>query len=179
MKTKIAEIWKDTLNGKYKISSWGSLKGNGKRKIIIKLFVNVKGYYRYNSTYHKKNFSIHRLVAEAFILNPNNLPQVNHIDGNRLNNNVSNLEWCTASENQLHCCRIGLRVPSEKQRQAASIQGEKMGMPVIQFDLQGNKLKEFKSARKAAIELGINPNSVARCARRERIQYKNYIWKYA
>lgn len=173
------EVWKDILDGRYKISSFGRLKGNGKKKVIIKLFVNVKGYYRYYSTFHKKNFSIHRLVAESFIPNPTGKPQVNHIDGNILNNCVSNLEWCTGSENQLHCCRIGLRVSSQKQRISAKIQGEKMGKPVIQFDLMGNKINNFQSGRDAARKLGLNPMSITRCARGERKKYKNYIWRYA
>lgn len=173
------EIWKETLDGKYKISSLGRLMGNGKSKKIIKLFVNVKGYYRYHSTFHKKNFSIHRLVAESFIPNPDSKPQVNHIDGNRLNNEVSNLEWCTASENQIHCSKIGLRLPSEKQRLAAKAQGENMGKRVVQYDLLGNKLNEFQSGRKAAKELGLNEMSINRCARGERKRYKNNVWKYA
>lgn len=64
----------------------------------IKLSIKGKTYYR----------TIHRLVAETFIPNPNNLPQVNHIDGNKLNNDVSNLEWVTPKENTLHAYLTGL-----------------------------------------------------------------------
>lgn len=57
----------------------------------------------------RKNILYHRLIAEMFIPNPNNLPQINHIDGNPLNNELSNLEWCTASHNNIHAIRSGLR----------------------------------------------------------------------
>ncbi len=100
------------FGGEYSVTSDGKvyslkhgkkeLKGGrcckGGKYIYVTIFQNGKG----------KNYSIHRLVAQAFIPNPNSLPQVNHIDGNSLNNNVSNLEWVTNSENQIHAYRTGL-----------------------------------------------------------------------
>ena len=78
------------------------LRTNLNKQVIypqVSLWKNNKGSY----------FYIHRLVAQAFIPNPNNLPEVNHIDGNRTNNHVSNLEWVTSSENSFHAVQTGLR----------------------------------------------------------------------
>jgi hypothetical protein len=74
-----------------------------------------------------KTFTIHRLVALNYIDNQNNKPQVNHIDGNKKNNLLTNLEWCNASENQIHSFAIGLNKSSEKQRLAVSKTGKLVG----------------------------------------------------
>ena len=68
--------------------------------------LNNRGYYSVGI--RRKTHMVHRLVAQAFIPNPENKPFVNHIDGNKLNNHVSNLEWCTAQENNLHARQTGL-----------------------------------------------------------------------
>jgi len=65
---------------------------------------------------NQKRFLIHRLVGVAFILNPDNKPEINHIDGDRSNNHVTNLEWATRSENELHAYRTGLKTPTRNER---------------------------------------------------------------
>ncbi len=102
-----------------------STKGNGSTS-----------YYRIS--YQGKQVSLHRLVAEAFIENPNNKPQVNHIDGNGLNNHVSNLEWCTQQENTDHAITNGLFDHTANQ------------VAVDQYDSQGNLLESYDSIRKAS-----------------------------
>lgn len=126
------EIWKDlkikkynilyTYKKLYKISNYGRIKSLGiyhgktnnffEKEHILKARINKFGYITYSlANYGKTNYiSVHRAVAETFIPNPDNKPQVNHIDGNKLNNKVENLEWCTASENVKHAYREGLKI---------------------------------------------------------------------
>lgn len=109
------EIWKDIkgYEGKYQISNLGRVKSlnynNTKKEKIIKSEI-TKGYVRYRLSKNKKlkRFLAHRLVAEAFIPNPNNYPIINHIDGNPLNNDIKNLEWCTYKYNAQHALKTGL-----------------------------------------------------------------------
>lgn len=120
------EIWKDIRDyeGIYKISNLGNIKSlpreHVKGKLLnparnnrgyLRVALSVKGRVRYDS--------VHRLVAETFIPNPKNLPEVNHIDGNKLNNKVENLEWTTKSQNQIHAYKTGLRKTTPRQRETS------------------------------------------------------------
>lgn len=82
----------------------------------------AKGYIRVTLTSNKvkRKHRVHRLVAEQFLPNPNNLPQVNHIDGDKTNNHINNLEWCTQSENIQHAYKTGLRKIQDLEKVRAS-----------------------------------------------------------
>ncbi len=104
--------------GYYEVSNFGdvrSVRYNNKGQVIfnrlLKPAIKPKGYLGVILSKQSKttNHLIHRLVAEAFIPNPNNLPEVNHKDGNKLNNTVSNLEWCSSSDNLYHAYKLGLK----------------------------------------------------------------------
>ena len=112
------EIWLDIADLPYKISSLGNVERRDdapykhKSKKYVTPYISNKGYlcinlYK-NSKVHK--YQIHRLIALAFIPNPDSLPEINHIDGNPLNNNLANLEWCTHQYNMQHAWDTGLHL---------------------------------------------------------------------
>lgn len=163
------EIWKpiEGTDGKYEVSNLGKVRGNGTRgakngvREISQRFDRY-GYKRINcyTNGKMKSCTVHRLVAAAFIENPDNLPQVNHIDGNKENNCVENLEWCTASRNVKHAFDIGLK---EKSREHARRIGEehnrKTSKKVRVFDADGVS-QEFESISEACRALGVNRRNV-------------------
>ena len=110
------EQWKsiEGTDGKYEVSNLGRVRTNGKRPGLLTLTKQKSGY-RYAmiklSNGKQKNCRVHRLVAEHFLPNPDNMKEVNHKDGNKDNNHVSNLEWCTRSHNVKHSFDTGLKQP--------------------------------------------------------------------
>ena len=109
------EILKDIkgYEGRYQVSNLGNVKSlnyrrKGQKKILSQ-WNNGRGYLYVN--FSNKNYAVHRLVAETFIANIQRKEDVNHIDGNKKNNNVKNLEWCSRKENIQHAWKIGLDKP--------------------------------------------------------------------
>lgn len=119
----MTEIWKDISDyeGVYQVSNMGRIKslrrldsiGKSRKERLLISIPNAEGYIRteLNKNGKRHTFSTHRLVAKAFLANPANKPQINHIDGNKSNNKVHNLEWCTGSENVSHALKLGLLIP--------------------------------------------------------------------
>lgn len=134
-----------------------------------------KGYEKVNLwslTEHKyKYFLRHRLVAETFIPNPDDLPEVNHKDGNKENNSVQNLEWVTHKENVHHSIKTGLA--------PQCIMGyEKRGYKVLQYDKNNNFIKKWHSLREIETVLGYGHCNIARCCTGVYKQAYGYHWKY-
>lgn len=113
----------------------------------------------------QKRMRVHRLVAETFIENPNNKPYVNHIDGNRANNHVENLEWVTPSENTQHAVKTGLIHNGRKRA-------------VIQYNLDGIQMATFESATEAARQTGGSQSKITMCCKRQRQTANDYQWRY-
>lgn len=181
------EIWKDIVGyeGMYMVSNLGNVKSvarivkcnKGKREmngVIRTLRISNNGYPIVSI--RKSIYTIHRLLAIAFIPNPENKPVVNHKDGNKLNNNVNNLEWCTHSDNIKHAFKMGLKMPSKTQL------GKKGGnhnkaIPVLQFNKNGEFVKEYPSLTDASIETGVPMKNISLTLHNYQKTSGGFIWK--
>lgn len=173
------EIWKPiaSYEGLYEVSSHGRVKSlerfqnnKGKPQLvkgkILKQSVSNCGYKRVELCKNgcRKAFSVHRLVACAFVHNSENKPHVNHIDENKTNNHFTNLEWCTATENNNHGTH-NERISLTK------------GTRVQAFDKNGNLVMEFHSISEAQRKTGINQSCISCCISGNYKQAGGYIWK--
>ena len=180
------EIWEDIPNyeGLYQASNLGRIRSVDRYKEVIiknqygeykrtKFFkshilkqqtymgykcvqLHINGKYKWEKA--------HRLVAMAFVPNPENKPQVNHIDGNKSNNNVLNLEWCNQSYNTKHAYKNNL------------IKHYKI--KINQYDLEGNYIKTWESAKEIEKKLKIKNSQICRCCKNENSTAGGYHWKY-
>jgi hypothetical protein len=172
------EIWVDITGYKvgYKISNFGNVKimnykNTGNEAILKNYISKIDGYSRvhlYGEDKKQFNPLVHRLVAEAFIPNPENKPQVNHKNGLRSNNIVSNLEWCTSSENEKH-----------KYNSLGYLGTVK---PIIQYSKTGEFIREWNSAAEAGRGTGIDSSHISTCCKSKgQGKYKSasgFIWRY-
>ena len=153
-------IWKpiNVYTDKYLISDTGLVKHKRTNR-ILKPDIGKYGYARvtlYKNNREHKKFLVHRLVASVFLDNINNLPEVNHLDKNKLNNNVNNLEWCTSSENTRHA----------------------RGKAVIMYNEDMQLIKEFSCIVEAAKYTKIDGTSISRCCLGTQKHAGDYIWRY-
>lgn len=150
---------------KYEVSNLGRVR-NIKSGRILKPKLHRDGYlmhglYGYDK---RKNLLLHRIIATAFIDNPDEKPQVNHIDENKLNNDLSNLEWCTERENAIHGTRT---------KRGA----EKRSKKVIQLDLNDNVLNEFESMKQAEQKTGASASHISKCCNGKLKSAGGYKWR--
>lgn len=186
------EVWKDIkgFEGRYQVSNLGrvrSLDWPRHRGRILKLMIGSRwGYYVAHLSHvdgYAKTCSVHRLVAMAFIPNPDNLPEINHKDENKLNNVVyfnpdgsidtehTNLEWCTG----LYNLRYGTRV-----ERMQKLVNEPRMRPVNQYDFEGNLLKTYESLSEASRAIGVSTRTMSSiCGKSGAHSTHGFIFRYA
>ena len=173
------EIWRDVVGYEdtHQVSNLGRVRvkervintSTGKRKYKSKLLsIQTSKGYKFVILVVKNNRKtayIHRLVAEAFIPNPENLPCVNHKDEDKLNNSVDNLEWCTVAYNNTYGTRLE-RVSKTRSK------------PIIQLSLDGEFIREWNSTKEAAKFIGCCRENINRCLVGVTKTAFGYKWKY-
>ena len=177
------------FEGLYEVSNLGNVRSiqfHGKRRIKIMSLTDVRGYklIKLRDWENKISLSypVHRLVAQAFIPNPENKLQVDHIDTNPSNNAVGNLRWVTSLENQnnpltLEKLRRNLTIYNRSTKDKLDIQLSQ-GHPVIQYDRHGNMIARYPSISDAANRLGTTACCIKRVCDGDRKYHRNFIFKY-
>lgn len=178
------EIWKDIpdYESLYQVSNLGNVKSKTRKtkfgrgwKIyneqLLKPQEDKDGYLRVSLSKEntKKRFFIHRLVMIAFTVNERNLPVVNHIDGNKQNNKLTNLEWVTNSENDLHAFKTGLRKPTNGGTNKA----------VEQIDpVTGNVIQTFDSIKLASESVDCTLQLISLACNGKVSKAKGFVWRF-
>ena len=165
------EIWKDIngYEGHYQVSSLGGVRSIKYKKYdkYTALHQRINLGYKYVSLCKNgiiKSFSVHGLVASAFVGNPHKHKQINHIDENKQNNSVGNLEWCDAKHNSNYG---GRNEKISRKREIA----------ILKVDAKTNIIiGEYESGRKAAKILGLNETSIYKCCNNKQSMYAGFVW---
>ena len=170
------EIWKEvTLMGKIiMVSSYGRIKGFKGR--LVKLYKSSNGYlvFKYWNGKHVENKLVHRLVAEAFIPNPDNKPEIDHIDTVRTNNRIDNLRWVTRSENIRHAFSTGLMKPSRSMLGRKNPNAGRHGKPIRIIETG----EEFNSITECEKAINGNNRHICDCLAGRQKTHKGYHFEY-
>lgn len=183
------EIWKDIegFEGYYKVSNQGrilalerNVSDRQRRKEKIRPTTIQKDGYAKIILYREftyKAFMTHRLVAKAFVSNPENKPHVNHKNSIRDDNRAENLEWVTSSENSIHSFKYGNRKPYAHWK---GMKGKNcpLSKPVIQMTMDKEYITEFAGQQEAQRETGIHQATISQCCRGVKKNAGGYFWQY-
>jgi len=162
------EIWADVkgFEGLYQVSNKGRLRNNYGKS--LRPADNGYGYLRFNLSKGKNNYStiyLHRAIAQAFIPNPNNYPEVNHIDENKRNNNLENLEWCSIKYNRMWGTRNERTSEHKKQK-------------IVGISLDGSQVIEFDGVVDS-VKRGFNKSAISNCLQGLSKSSGGYVWTHA
>lgn len=176
------EIWKDIegFEGYYQVSNLGRVKSldrwvrnseKSKRFVPSQIMADVsdKDGYReliLHKNGKKKTYKVHRIVAQTFIPNPDNLPEVNHRDDNKSNNEVDNLEWCDRTYNNTY---------NGKAKRTGLTQGKRIN----QYTLDGEFIRTWNTIHEPEHEIGFSSANISSACRGKAKTAYGYIWKYA
>ena len=168
------EIWKDLpdYNGVYQVSNLGRVKSFKWKKegSLLKLQTNNVGYVYFsaNKNNKKKIFKVHIVVCELFNgTKPTEKHQVNHIDGDKSNNNADNLEWNTPAKNTQHALNSGLKKSNTTKKKS-----------VVQKTLNGEIINIYPSIRAAAKAVAGNPYGVSLACNKKLLTFKGFVWDF-
>ena len=186
------EVWKDIpgFENFYQVSNFGRIRSlkhwNGIRncydnRIKIMNPTRCKTNQYYSVRLKGKNYQLHRLIALTFLKNPNNYSVVNHIDGNKINNMVKNLEWCTHKHNTQEAQRIGLYDDRNKKMSLNPIRSKTIEM----YDVGGNYIRSFSNSVEAEMILKnrfkgikVNARNIRNVCNGKRKTAGGYVWRY-
>lgn len=177
------EVWKDIKDyeGYYQISNYGRLKSfkvdsKGKIMKLTNKYGDYLSIVLQGKGKPKRSVRIHRLVAEAFIPNPDNLPEINHKDGNKQNNKVDNLEWVTHRENTVHSMKI---LHPNSNNGMINYNKYIRPKPIVQMDMNNKVLAVFDNAEEASRKTGVCARNILQVANKTTFNKKGLLRKSA